>query len=76
MTNPRNTEPTGPFRIVTYDEDGVSEIDGGFDIDTKMTELAVVDNVDVKPGSNLNGAITTYTFTVTTKVTIVQGDVF
>ena len=37
ITNPRNVEPTGPFKIVTYDTDGKSAIDDGFDIDTEMT---------------------------------------
>ena len=40
-----------------------------------MTELAAVDNFSVKPASDVNGATNTYTFTVTTKITIVQGDV-
>lgn len=40
ITNPRNVEPTGPFRIITFDTDGKSAIDDGFDIDTEMTELA------------------------------------
>lgn len=76
ITNPRNIQPTGPFHIITYDADDYSVIDAGFDIDTAMTELAPVDNVYVQPSSDMNGVVNIYTFTVATKVTIIDGDSF
>ena len=40
ITNPRTEKPTDFFRIITYDANGLSEIDAGFDKSTKMTKLA------------------------------------
>lgn len=75
ITNPRNLEPTGPFHIVTYDTNGTSEIDGGFDIDTKMRDLAEIENISITPSSDVNGALNRYTFVLKTRVTIIDGDV-
>ena len=75
ITNPRNVEPTGPFRIITYDIDGISRIDFGFDIDTKMSDLSVIDGFTVTSGSNVNGATSIYTFSFSSSVTIINGDV-
>ena len=41
-----------------------------------MTILAKVENFSVDPGSDVNGAINTYAFTIRTKVPILEGDVF
>ena len=41
-----------------------------------MTELAKIDNFSLTPESDVNGAVNEYTFTVGTKVAIVDGDVF
>ena len=49
ITNPRDTRPTSIFIITTFDQDGVSEIDSGFDMTTVMTELAKVTQFIVEP---------------------------
>ena len=75
VTNPRNTDVTGVFHIVTFDIDGVSEIDAGFDISTAIKDPAPIGNFDVQPESPINGEENTYTFFLTTRVEIIDGDV-
>ena len=55
MTNPRTDESTDFFRIITYDANGISEIDAGFDKSTKMVKLATIDSITVTPSSVING---------------------
>lgn len=39
ILNPRTTQPTDTFKIITYDTDKVSEIDTGYDSNTAMSFL-------------------------------------
>ena len=55
ITNPRTDESTDFFRIITYDANGISEIDAGFDKSTKMEKLATIDSITVTPSSVING---------------------
>ena len=55
ITNPRTDESTDFFRIITYDANGISEIDAGFDKSTKMEKLAEIDSITVTPSSVING---------------------
>lgn len=75
VNNPRSTQPTGVFIISTFDKDGISEIDSGFRIQTQMTTAAPIDSFSVQPGSVVNGEVSDYTFTISTRVTIIDGDV-
>jgi hypothetical protein len=40
ITNPRSIQPTQVIHIVTYDADGISEIDAGYDVGVTMDGLA------------------------------------
>ena len=40
ITNPRSVQPTDVIHIVSFDADGISEIDAGFDVSLTMSELA------------------------------------
>ena len=74
VNNPRNFAPTGQFLIYTYDQDQISEIDAGFNINTAMSVPASITNFSVLPSNFTNGVINTYTFTITTQVVFVNGD--
>lgn len=61
--------------IKTFDADGISEIDAGFDKSIEMKELAKIDSFSVRSSSEINGEINTYTFTLTTRYKFFDGDV-
>lgn len=61
--------------MTTFDADGISEIDSGFDIGTTMVDLAKITGFSVRPSSTINGVMNTYTFTLSTVVNFEQGDV-
>ena len=75
ITNPRSVQPTDVIRIVTFDADGISEIDSGFNIGTTMIDLAKITGFSVRPSSTINGELNTYTFTLSTIVNFEKGDV-
>ena len=75
LDNPRNDKPTGPFVFVTFDSDGISEIDSGFNINTQMLDLAPITNFSVKPSNETNGGISDVTISITTQVKLEDGDV-
>lgn len=75
ITNPRSVQPTEVIHIVTFDADGISEIDSGFDIGTTMIDLAKITGFSVRPTSTINGELNTYMFTVSTIVSFEKGDV-
>ncbi len=54
--------------------DGISEIDAGFEIETKMEKAWPIADWSVIPGSGTNGIATTYTFSITTPIQITNGD--
>ena len=47
LDNPRSLNPTGVFHLVTYDVDGTSVIDSGYDVNTVMTEIASITSFTV-----------------------------
>lgn len=75
MNNPRSNISTGVFIISTFDDDGVSEIDSGFRFITNMETYAAIGDFSVLPSNDVNGEINTYTFTISTRVEIIDGDV-
>ena len=74
VTNPRTTEATGPFHLKTYDIDGISEIDSGYDLTVAMTKLTDLEIFSVRPSNYTNGAENTYTFSIQTVVPLKDGD--
>ena len=54
--------------------DGSKKIDEGYDKDTQMQNLAPIDSFYVVPESDVNAVINTYTFIISTSVTIIDGD--
>jgi len=75
VQNPRSEAPTEVFLVITFDQDGISEIDRGFRVSTQMTTLWPIDNFSVEPNSAINGFVNAYNFTLSTKVPIIDGDV-
>lgn len=75
ITNPRSIQPTEVVVIKTFDADGISEIDAGFDKSIEMQDLAKIDSFSVRASSEVNGEINTYTFTLTTRYRFIDGDV-
>lgn len=75
VNNPRSTKPTNVFIISTFDSDGISEIDSGFRITTVITEMASIADFSVQPSSVVNGELNTYTFTISTRVPFIAGDI-
>jgi hypothetical protein len=75
LDNPRNNKPTAEFKIWTFDSNGISEIDSGFNIGTQMTTFWKIDNFEVQPTIEINGASSRYNFTISTKTEFVAGDV-
>ena len=49
ITNPRSIQPTDVVHIVSFDADGISEIDAGFDISITMVDLASFKSFTVRP---------------------------
>jgi len=74
ITNPRSLQPTEVIHMVTFDADGISEIDSGFDIATTMVDLAKITGFSVRPQSTINGVLNTYTFSLSTIVPFEDGD--
>ena len=75
VQNPRSAAPSGEIVVVTFDIDGISEIDRGFNIVVQMKELWAVDNFSVQPTSIYNGAINSYKFTLSSRVRLRDGDI-
>ena len=82
LINPRSDAQTGPFIFVTFDSDGISEIDSGFDISTKIDVLAPIQNMVFLPTDTItgvanttNGGISSYEVAITTKVSLIDGDI-
>ena len=74
INNPRSQMKTGVIKIRTFASNGLSEIDSGFNQDVQMTELAQMESFTVTTGSSVNGEENTYTFSINSRVTILDGD--
>ena len=75
VKNPRSDSATEEFLVITFDMDGISEIDRGFRVTTKMAGLWAIDNFSVEPTSAINGEINAYNFTLSSRVPLNDGDV-
>jgi hypothetical protein len=67
VRNPRSFEPSGIFKMRSFDTDGRSIIDEGLYVGTRTTEQfngepGDLDLTKVEPESRINGNITTYHF--------------
>jgi hypothetical protein len=74
VKNPRSFMPTPSFRVTTYDTDGLSTIDTGFNVNTAMTVAGAITKFQVGNLNQTNGAITTYTFHLDSIVPMMSGD--
>lgn len=74
--NPRTFNPTSSFSFVSYDSTG-ARIDQGTGFSLTMTSRGPLDAVTVSSGSQVNGATTTYTITLTSNnIPLANGDQF
>ncbi len=55
FVNPRSFAPTGPFVINTFDVDGVSLIDSGYNQTAAMSVPADLQSFSARPSSLVNG---------------------
>lgn len=74
VKNPRSNAPSDEFLVITFDMDGISEIDRGFRVGVQMQNLWQIDNFSVEPTSAINGEINAYNFTLSTRVQLNDGD--
>lgn len=74
FVNPRSFAPTGPFIINTYDIDGISLIDTGYNQTAAMSIPANLQSFSARPSSLVNGQLNTYTFSLQSNLTIANGD--
>jgi hypothetical protein len=63
VRNPRTFAATDSFNITVYDQDKASIIDSGFDSRTAMEIATKLESTLFTPASDINGNVTTYTFT-------------
>jgi hypothetical protein len=56
------------------DTDGVSEIDSGFNKPATMSIIGDISTVAIVPGDFVNGAVSSYTFTLSSHIPIKMGD--
>lgn len=75
IKNARSMEPSGSFQITTYDTDGVSKIDIGYNKNVATTKAGEITMLPIGRESTVNGEINTYTFEMTTSIPMVAGDV-
>jgi hypothetical protein len=73
-TNPRTTQQTQTFEIDTFDSKG-NQIDQGFKVSTQMTQANLIQIMSVTSDSQVNGALSNYTFSINTPFPLMQGDV-
>lgn len=62
VKNPRSHQPTSLFFVTTYDTDGVSLIDTGYQENLVMTKSGKITAFNVERESFLNGYINNYKF--------------
>lgn len=74
VKNARSFKPTGTFSIATYDSEG-NYIDEGYNRNVATTEAGVIELEEIQRESTVNGEVNTYTFSLTTSVPWVNGDV-
>jgi hypothetical protein len=75
IKNARSYIPSGSFEITTFDTDGVSLIDNGYN---KNIATSIAGTITLKPivrESTTNGDVNTYTFELTTTVPMENNDV-
>jgi hypothetical protein len=75
IKNPRTFKPSDSFKIKTYDTDGVSIIDEGFNKNVVMNIAGVITEFILERQSTVNGFVNDYTFTVKTDIPLISGDV-
>lgn len=66
--------PTASFLITTFDTDGLSTIDSGFNVNTAMTVAGAITSFKVESLNKTNGATTTYLFQLESVVAMMPGD--
>ena len=66
--------PTSSFMVTTYDTDGLSTIDTGFNVNTAMTIAGSITTFQVTNLNQTNGATTTYMFKLESEVVMMPGD--
>ena len=62
IKNSRSFKPSGTFGIITYDTDGVSKIDIGYNQNVATSIASDITDFIVSRDNTTNGAINTYTF--------------
>ena len=75
VTNPRSFTPTQSFHITSYDVDGVSEIDIGFNKNVAMEISGTITEFSLLRQSEINGEKNDYTFTIKNDIPLQVGDV-
>lgn len=74
LTNPRSFEPTDYFVVTTYDSDGASPVDKGYNRYAVMTIKGEITSVNIVPSTKVNGKLSTYTFTMVQPIPVMTGD--
>jgi len=73
VQNPRTFKPTGVFTITTY-ADKISVIDEGFNVGTKMTIPGQLVSFSSTAGSETNGELNKYIFSIITEIPLKDDD--
>jgi hypothetical protein len=60
VKNPRSFKPTGNITLRTFDVDGVTTIDIGYNKSAQMTIPGLINGFSIRPTSVVNGALNTY----------------
>ena len=75
IKNNRSMQPSGSFQITTYDTDGVSLIDVGYNKNVATTIAGDITWAPIGRDSTVNGATNVFTFEMTTSIPMQAGDV-
>lgn len=75
IKNARSFAPSGTFKITTFDTDEVSVIDIGFNKNVATSTAGDITFEPIGRESDVNGAVNTYTFELTTTIPMLPTDV-
>lgn len=75
IKNARSFQPSDTFGITTFDRDGVSIIDVGFNKNVATTKAGDITFTVTERGSTKNGDVVTYTILLKSSIPILVGDV-
>lgn len=75
IKNARSFKPSGSFGITTYDMDGVSKIDIGYNQNVATSIASDITKFTVARQNTTNGALNTYSFSLSTDAPLMTGDV-